>query len=87
MPPITIYTLAFCPFCSRAMKLLDAKGAAYEQIDVTFKPGVRAAMRERSGGANTLPQIFIGDTHVGGCDELHALDASGGLDPLLEGAA
>jgi glutaredoxin 3 len=87
MPPITIYTLAFCPFCSRAMKLLDAKGATYEQIDVTFKPGVRADMRERSGGANTLPQIFIGDTHVGGCDELHALDGAGGLDPLLEGAA
>ena len=87
MPPITVYTLALCPYCSRAMKLLDAKGATYEQIDVTFKPAVRAAMRERAGGRNTLPQIFIGDTHVGGCDDLHALEAAGRLDPLLRGAA
>lgn len=87
MPPITIYTLALCPFCSRAMKLLDSKGATYEQIDVTFKPKVRSAMCERSGGANTLPQIFIGETHVGGCDDLHALEMAGELDPLLEGAA
>lgn len=87
MPPITVYTLAFCPFCSRAMKLLDSKDAVYEKIDVSFKPKVRAAMRERTGGANTLPQIFIGDTHVGGCDDLFALEADGQLDPLLQGAA
>ena len=86
MKPVTMYTLALCPYCRRAKALLTEKGAQFEEIDVTFKPNVRAQMREKSGGANTLPQIFIGETHVGGCDELYALDAAGGLDPLLADA-
>lgn len=83
MPKITIYTSAFCPYCHRAKALLSQKGAHFDEIDVTLKPGTRAEMRERAGGSNTVPQIFIGDRHVGGCDDLYALEAKGGLDPLL----
>ena len=80
---ITVYSTAFCPFCHRAKALLKKKGAEFNEIDVTMKPGKRKEMRELAGGVNTVPQIWIGDVHVGGCDELHALDASGKLDPLL----
>jgi glutaredoxin 3 len=83
MPKITIYTSAFCPYCYRAKALLAKKGAHFDEIDVTLKPGTREQMRERAGGCNTVPQIFIGDRHVGGCDDLYALDAEGKLDPLL----
>lgn len=83
MPPITIYTTSWCPYCRAAKALLDRKGAAYEEIDVDGKPELRRAMSERAGGRTSVPQIFIGDRHVGGSDDLHALDARGGLDPLL----
>ena len=86
MNPVTLYTTMFCPFCHAAKRLLDDKGVAYEEIDVSFSPGDRAAMRERADGRNTVPQIFIGDTHVGGCDELHAMERAGKLDALLEAA-
>lgn len=86
MPKIEIYTTFLCPFCSRAKKLLDRKGVAYEEIDAGSAK-VRAAMRERAGGRNSVPQIFIGDHHVGGCDELYALEQKGDLDPLLQGSA
>ncbi len=83
MPHIDIYTSAFCPYCHRAKALLDRKGAAYAEIDVTMDSKARAAMSERSHGGRTVPQIFIGDTYVGGSDDLHALDAAGKLDALL----
>jgi glutaredoxin 3 len=84
-PRVVMYATDWCPYCARARRLLEEKGVAFEEIDVEARPGARAEMIERSGGASTVPQIFIGDTHVGGCDELHALDASGGLDRLLAG--
>ena len=83
---VTMYTTEYCPFCVRAKDLLRRRGV--EQIDevrVDLDPGERRAMVERTG-RRTVPQIFIGDTHVGGCDDLIALDARGGLRPLLEGA-
>ena len=86
-PPaaVTIYTTALCPYCHAAKQLLRKKGAAFEEIDVSFDPAGRRAMTERAGGRQTVPQVFIGDTHVGGCDDLYALDRAGKLDPLLEG--
>ncbi len=86
MKTVTIYTRAFCPYCTRALALLKRKGAPVREIDATFDAGKRAEMIAKSGGGRTYPQIFVGDTHVGGCDDLHALDARGGLDPLLQGA-
>jgi len=83
MPKVEIYTALFCPYCVRAKRLLRGKGVHFEEFDVTMKPKARAAMRERAGGAHTVPQIFIDGQHIGGCDELHALDTAGGLDPLL----
>jgi glutaredoxin 3 len=83
MPPITIYTKATCPYCHAAKALLARKGAAFEEIDVGRHPERRPEMIGRAGGRTTVPQIFVGDRHVGGCDDLHALDAAGGLDPLL----
>jgi glutaredoxin 3 len=84
MPKITIYTTAFCPFCHRAKALLKKKNAAYEEIGVDFKPDLRREMAAKAG-KNTVPQIWIGETHVGGCDELHQLEADGKLDPMLAG--
>jgi glutaredoxin 3 len=78
-----MYTTAWCPYCARARALLQAKGAAFEDIDVEAQPEKRAEMIARSG-RTSVPQIFIGERHVGGCDDLHALDAAGGLDPLLQ---
>ncbi len=80
---VQIYTKFFCPFCTRAMALLNAKGADFEEIDITMDGAARAEMVERAGGRTTVPQIFIGKTHIGGSDDLAALDARGGLDPLL----
>ena len=77
----------FCPFCFRAKNLLDGKGVTYEEIDVTMDRNRRAEMIERSNGRHSVPQIFIGGHHVGGCDDLFALDAAGKLDPLLESEA
>lgn len=85
MQPITIYTAMFCPYCSSAKRLLSKKGAEFTEIDVTMKPRLREEMTQRAGGKRTVPQIFIGALHVGGSDELHALDAKGELDPLLAG--
>ena len=86
MQPVTVYTTVFCPYCSRALDLLARKGAKVTEIAAGMNPKLKAEMIERSGGRRTFPQIFIGDTHVGGCDDLHALDAQGRLDPLLKGA-
>ncbi len=83
MAKIEIYTKMFCPFCSRAKALLKSKGAGFEDIPAWMDAAKRAEMRSRSHGANTFPQIFIDGRHIGGCDELYALDAKGGLDPLL----
>jgi len=84
MAVVTIYTRPFCGYCARALAALRDKGAEIEEIDAGYDPLKRSEMRKRAGGANTFPQIFIGQTHVGGCDELLALDAKGGLDPLLQ---
>ena len=83
MKPVTIYTKNYCPYCHRAKALLTSKGVAFEEIDVTTDPEGQKAMSVRAGGRTTVPQIFIGDTHIGGCDDLHALDAAGKLDALL----
>lgn len=84
MKTVTIYTKPFCPYCSRALALLDGKGVQYEEIDdASFDPAKRQEMRDRSGGRNTFPQIFIGDEHVGGCDDLMALEQAGKLDAKL----
>jgi len=78
-----MYTKAMCPFCVRAKRLLKAKGVKFIDIPAWMDSKKRAEMRERSGGRKTFPQIFINGKHIGGCDDLHALDARGGLDPLL----
>jgi glutaredoxin 3 len=83
MPRIIVYSSVCCPYCVRALALLRSKGARFEVIDVTMRPQLRAEMRERAGGINTVPQIFIGERHVGGCDELHELEEAGSLDPML----
>lgn len=85
MPRITLYSSMFCPYCHRAKALLGRKGAAYDEIDVDSVAGARQEMTRRAGGGYTVPQIFIGDLHIGGCDELYALDAAGKLDALLAG--
>jgi len=83
MARIEIYTTPTCPYCIAAKRLLTQKGAAFEEIDVAGDPEGRRAMSARAGGRTTVPQIFIDGRHIGGCDDLHALDAAGGLDPLL----
>jgi len=80
---VVIYVTGWCPYCDRARSLLTRKGALVEEIDVEAVPGARGEMLARSG-RSTVPQIFIGESHVGGCEELHALDAAGRLDPLLK---
>jgi len=83
MPAVEIYTREFCGYCDAAKALLRRKGVTFTEIDVTGNRARRAEMTSRAQGQMTLPQIFIGSTHIGGCDELYALDQSGGLDPLL----
>lgn len=83
MPQITLYTTSWCPYCAAAKSLLTKKGAAFDEIDVDGKPELRRTMSERAGGRTSVPQIFIGGRHIGGSDDLHALDARGELDPLL----
>ena len=85
MKPVEIYTTPLCGYCHAAKSLLTRKGVAFTEIDVSRDPALRAAMTDRAGGRRTVPQIFIGDTHVGGCDDLHALDRAGKLKPLLDG--
>jgi glutaredoxin 3 len=82
-PKVEIYTKWGCGFCTRAKTLLEAKGVAFEEYDITLGGPKRAEMLERVPGASTVPQIFVGGSPVGGCDELHALDRSGKLDPML----
>jgi glutaredoxin 3 len=84
-PAITMYMTGWCPYCQRAMGLLTQKKAEFSQINVDDDPKSRQEMIARSG-RRSVPQIFIGDTHVGGCDDLFALDGSGELDRLLQGA-
>lgn len=84
MVDVTIYTSSMCGYCHAAKELLNSKGIAYNEIDVTFDPTGRAAMSERADGRRTVPQIFIGETHVGGCDDLYALDNDGRLEELLK---
>jgi len=86
MPPITIYTKPYCPYCIRALALLDKKGAPYTEIEAGFDPEKRQEMIQRSGRM-TFPQIFIGEQHIGGCDEMMALERDGRLDPLLTAEA
>ncbi len=83
MAKVEIYTKAFCPYCSRALRLLDGKGVEYEDIDITMGGPRRTEMIERANGRTTVPQVFIDGRHIGGSDDLAALDAEGGLDPLL----
>lgn len=83
MKPVEIYTTPYCPYCIAAKRLLDKKGVAYAETDVSRDPDLRQAMTARAGGARTVPQIFIGGQHVGGSDDLHALEHRGALDPLL----
>lgn len=83
MPNVEIYTQAFCPFCSRAIRLLRDKGTPFTEIDAPRGSTARHDAIERSGGATTVPQIFIGGQSIGGCDELMALERIGKLDPLL----
>ena len=83
MKTVEIYTTPSCPYCLAAKRLLREKGVAFHEIDVSRDPNLRVAMRERARGGWTVPQIFIGGKHVGGCDDIHALDYQGGLDPLL----
>lgn len=83
--PVVMYTTAVCPYCIRAKQLLKARGVVeIEEVRIDLDPAQQAAMIEKTN-RRTVPQIFIGNTHVGGCDDLHALDAAGGLMPLLKG--
>ena len=82
-PKIEMYTTSWCPYCERARQLLRAKGAAFEEISLEEHPERRAEMIQRSG-RRTVPQIFFGERHIGGSDDLHELDSAGGLDPLLQ---
>lgn len=83
MSTVEIYTTPICPYCLRAKALLKSKGVAFIETDVSSDPALRDAMMERANGRRSVPQIFIDNAHIGGCDDLHALDAAGKLDPLL----
>ena len=85
MKPVEIYTSPFCGYCHAAKRLLSKKGVAFTEHDVSRDPSLRAIMIQRSNGGRTVPQIFIGETHVGGSDDLHALDHAGKLDAILAG--
>lgn len=84
MSEVTIYSSDYCPFCIRAKHLLDSKKVQYEEIVVDGKPSVRAEMTRLAGGRTSVPQIWIDDTHVGGCDQLMALERAGKLDSMLQ---
>ena len=83
MAAIEIYTIRYCPYCQEAKELLSRKRVVFHEIDASGNRDVRKQMIERANGRTTFPQIFIGATHVGGCDDLYALDEAGKLDPLL----
>ena len=86
MTHVTIYTKPYCPYCIRAVALLEKKGVAFTEVDAAFDPEKRQEMMRRSG-RTTYPQIFVGDRHIGGCDDLMALEFAGKLDPLLQDVA
>jgi glutaredoxin 3 len=83
MAEVEIYTIRYCPYCQEAKELLSRKGISFHEIDASGNRELRQKMIERASGRNTFPQIFIGATHVGGCDDLYALEEAGKLDPLL----
>ncbi len=83
MAKVEMYTKFMCPYCARAQAMLSKKGVAFEDIDITMDAAKRQTMIERSGGRSTVPQIFIDGVHIGGCDDLVALDGRGGLDTML----
>ena len=83
MKIVEIYTSKFCGYCHAAKRLLDSKSVSFQEVDISGKPELRSQMMERTNGCHTVPQILIGDTHIGGCDELHALERSGNLDLML----
>jgi len=85
MQSVTIYTKPWCGFCNAAKRLLDAKGVAFNEIDIEGNPELRAEMIQKAGGRTTVPQIWIGTTHVGGFDDIADLDRRGKLDPMLAG--
>jgi len=86
MKDVVVYTTEVCPYCVRAKRLLETKGVPFQEIRLDLEPGLRDEVIRKSGGRRTVPQIFIGGVHVGGCDDLHDLERRGGLDPLLAGA-
>ncbi|MCR8724439.1 glutaredoxin 3 [Frigidibacter sp. ROC022] len=86
MQTVEIYTSPGCGYCHAAKRLLTQKGVSYSETDVSRDPQLRQAMIQRSNGGRTVPQIFVGGTHVGGCDELYALERAGKLDPMLAGS-
>ena len=83
MPAVEMYTTRYCPYCTSAKALLKRKGVAFKEIDLAGNWELRDEMIKRANGRTTVPQIFIGNVHVGGCDDLHALERAGKLDPLL----
>ena len=83
MKPVEIYTSPLCGFCHAAKRLLTQKGVSFAEIDIARQPNKRQEMMQRANGRHTVPQIFIGQQHIGGCDELHALERAGKLDPML----
>jgi len=83
-PPVVMYCKSWCPYCTRARALLKSKGVEFQEIDIEAQPEHRDEMIRRSG-RTTVPQIFVGARHIGGSDDIHELDAAGGLDPLLHG--
>ncbi len=85
MQPVLIYTTPICGFCHAAKRLLKEKNVNFQEVDVMADPSRRAEMTQKANGGRTVPQIFIGDTHVGGCDDLYALEQAGKLDALLAG--
>lgn len=86
MSKVVIYTASLCPYCHMAKSVFETRGLAFEEIDVTGQPALRSEMVEKAGGRMTVPQIWIGSEHVGGCDDLLALERSGNLDQILENA-
>jgi glutaredoxin 3 len=86
MPQVTIYTKPYCPYCVRAVSLLEKKGVEFTEVEAAFDPEKRKEMIQRANGRATFPQIFVGDEHIGGCDDMMALEYAGKLDPLLEAA-
>ncbi|MBS7697282.1 MULTISPECIES: glutaredoxin 3 [unclassified Chelatococcus] len=86
MADVTIYTKSWCPYCQSAKELLTSKNVTFTEIEISGKADERAAMIARAGGRSTVPQIFVGDRHIGGCDDLYALERRGELDALLKSA-